>query len=144
MKAHNYKLSLLGVIVVGLLVVLLVKGVSDNPWASQLSFSAKFTDVRGIREHSNVSYLGLPAGHVAKVEIVNEGDRPLVKTTISITRKNLNIPSDIEVRVTPTLLGEATIALNLPDPPLLRIAPGEGATSSDASTLAVAPRKKVP
>src|SRR5262249_52424034 len=69
----------------------------------------------GIRERSKVFFLGIPAGYVKSLEYAPGSRESQVKVDVVITRK-LNIPSSVRGYLVPTLLGDASIALRLPEP----------------------------
>src|SRR5262249_31628432 len=107
----------LGAVVVLLLFAGLFFGVEDNPFRKPfLTFSIRFDDVAGIRERSKVFFLGIPAGYVKSLEYAPGSRESRVKVDVVITRK-LNIPSSVEAYLVPTLLGDASIALRLPEKP---------------------------
>ena len=107
----------LGVVIVLLLFAGLFFGVEDNPFRKPfLTFSIRFDDVAGIRERSKVSFLGIPAGYVKSLEYAPGSRESQVKVDVVITRK-LNIPSSVRAYLAPTLLGDASIALRLPEQP---------------------------
>ena len=106
---------ILGVVVVLLLLSGLFFGVEDNPFRKPfLTFSIRFDDVAGIRERSKVYFLGIPAGYVKSMEYAPGSRESQVKVEAVITRK-LNIPSNVRAYLVPTLLGDASIALRLPE-----------------------------
>jgi ABC-type transporter Mla subunit MlaD len=106
---------LLGTGVVLLLLAGLFFGVEDNPFRKPfLTFSIRFDDVAGIRERSKVFFLGIPAGHVKSLAYAPGSDETQVKVEIVITRK-LRIPASVKAYLVPTLLGDASIALRLPE-----------------------------
>jgi ABC-type transporter Mla subunit MlaD len=104
---------LLGAGIVLLLFGGLFFGVQENPFRKPfLAFSIRFDDVAGIREHSKVYFLGIPAGYVKSMEYAPGSRETQVKVNVVITRQ-LNIPSNVRAYLTPTLLGDASIALRL-------------------------------
>src|SRR6516225_10198934 len=106
---------ILGVAVVLLLFAGLFFGVEDNPFRKPfLSFSIRFDDVAGVRERSKVFFLGIPVGYVKRLEYAPDSRESQVKVDVVITRK-LNIPSSVRAYLVPTLLGDASIALRLPE-----------------------------
>jgi ABC-type transporter Mla subunit MlaD len=108
---------ILGVVIVVLLFAGLFFGVEDNPFRKPfLTFSIRFDDVAGIRERSKVFFLGIPAGYVKRLEYAPGSRESQVKVDVVITRR-LNIPSNVRAYLVPTLLGDASIALRLPDKP---------------------------
>ena len=108
---------ILGAIIVLLLFAGLFFGVEDNPFRKPfLTFSIRFDDVAGIRERSKVFFLGIPAGYVKSLEYAPGSRESRVKVDVVITRK-LNIPSSVKAYLAPTLLGDASIALRLPEEP---------------------------
>jgi ABC-type transporter Mla subunit MlaD len=119
MSAGDSKNRRLGLIVGAGIVLLLFGGlffgVQDNPFRKPfLSFSIRFDDVSGIRERSKVYFLGIPAGYVKRLEYAPGSQESQVKVDVVITRK-LNIPSSVKAYLVPTLLGDASIALRLPE-----------------------------
>src|SRR5262245_21703637 len=105
----------LGAVVVLLLFAGLFFGVEDNPFRKPfLTFSIRFDDVAGIRERSKVYFLGIPAGYVKSMEYAPGSRESQVKVDVVITRR-LNIPSSVRAYLVPTLLGDASIALRLPE-----------------------------
>src|SRR4029077_558250 len=106
---------ILGAAIVLLLFAGLFFGVQDNPLRKPfLTFSIRFDDVAGIRERSKVFFLGIPAGYVKSMEYAPGSRESQVKVEVVLTRK-LNIPSNIRAYLVPTLLGDASIALRLPE-----------------------------
>jgi len=106
---------ILGVVVALLLFAGLFFGVEDNPFRKPfLSFSIRFDDVAGVRERSKVFFLGIPVGYVKRLEYAPDSRESQVKVDVVITRK-LNIPSSVRAYLVPTLLGDASIALRLPE-----------------------------
>jgi ABC-type transporter Mla subunit MlaD len=106
---------ILGAGIVLLLFAGLFFGVQDNPFRKPfLTFSIRFDDVSGIRERSKVSFLGIPAGYVKGLEFAPGSRESQVKVDVVITRK-LSIPSSVKGYLVPTLLGDASIALRLPE-----------------------------
>src|SRR6516165_6482863 len=118
MNGSNLKKRLgliLGVAVVLLLFAGLFFGVEDNPFRKPfLTFSIRFDDVAGIRERTKVYFLGIPAGYAKSMEYAPGSRESQVKGEVVITRK-LNIPSSVRAYLVPTLLGDASIALRLPE-----------------------------
>ncbi|MBV9999590.1 MAG: MCE family protein [Verrucomicrobia bacterium] len=91
-------------------------GVEDNPFRKPpLAFSIRFDDVTGIREHSRVYFLGIPVGYVTRLDYAPGPGAPAVKVDVVVTRK-LPIPATVTAHLEPTLLGDASIALRLPEP----------------------------
>ncbi|HEY0791229.1 MAG TPA: MlaD family protein [Chthoniobacterales bacterium] len=89
--------------------------VEDNPFRRPaLAFSIRFDDVTGVREHSKVYFLGIPVGYVSRLDYEPGTAVPAVKVDVVITR-SLPIPATVIASLQPTLLGDATIALGLPD-----------------------------
>src|ERR1700730_5914702 len=106
---------ILGTGIVLLLFAGLFFGVQDNPFRNLfLTFSIRFDDVAGIRERSKVFFLGIPAGYVKGLEYAPGSRESQVKVDVVITRK-LTIPSSVKAYLAPTLLGDASIALRLPE-----------------------------
>jgi ABC-type transporter Mla subunit MlaD len=90
-------------------------GVEDNPFRTPyLTFSIQFDDVTGIRERSKVMFLGIPAGYVRRLDYAPGTGESAVRVDVVITRK-LKIPSTVKAELEPTLLGDASIALRLPN-----------------------------
>jgi ABC-type transporter Mla subunit MlaD len=107
----------LGATIVLLLFAGLFFGVQDNPFRKPyLTFSIRFDDVAGIRERSKVFFLGIPAGYVKRMEYAPGSRETQVKVDVVITRK-LGIPTSVRAYLVPTLLGDASIALRLPEQP---------------------------
>src|SRR5215472_8348991 len=107
---------ILGVAVVLLLFAGLFFGVEDNPFRKPfLTFSIRFDDVSGIHERSKVTFLGIPAGYVKRLDYAPGSGESAVKVDVVIDRK-LNIPNGVKAYLEPTLLGDASIALRLPAP----------------------------
>lgn len=89
-------------------------GIEDSPFRKPyLTFSIQFDDVTGIRERSKVTFLGIPAGYVQRLDYAPGAGESAVKVYVVITRK-LKIPSTVKAELEPTLLGDASIALRLP------------------------------
>jgi ABC-type transporter Mla subunit MlaD len=108
---------ILGATIVLLLFAGLFFGVQDNPFRKPyLTFSIRFDDVAGIRERSKVFFLGIPAGYVKRMEYAPGSRETQVKVDVVITRK-LGIPASVRAYLVPTLLGDASIALRLPEQP---------------------------
>ncbi len=102
--------------VILLLFVGLFFGVEENPFRKPfLTFSIRFDDVSGIHERSKVTFLGIPAGYVKRLEYAPGSGESAVKVEVVIDRK-LNIPAGVKAYLEPTLLGDASIALRLPAP----------------------------
>jgi ABC-type transporter Mla subunit MlaD len=96
--------------------------VEDNPFRKPaLAFSIRFDDVTGVREHSKVYFLGIPVGYVTRLDYEPGSAVPAVKVDVVITR-SLSIPANVLAHLEPSLLGDASIALTLPEsqPPELR------------------------
>jgi ABC-type transporter Mla subunit MlaD len=90
-------------------------GIEDSPFRTPyLTFSIMFDDVTGIRERSKVTFLGIPAGYVRQLDYAPGTGESAVKVYVVITRK-LKIPSTVKAELEPTLLGDASIALRLPN-----------------------------
>jgi len=106
---------ILGVGIVLLLFAGLFFGVEDNPFRKPfLTFSIRFDDVAGIRERSKVFFLGIPAGYVKRMEYEPGSRDSQVRVEVVITRR-LYIPASVRAYLMPTLLGDASIALRLPE-----------------------------
>src|SRR5262252_3184336 len=108
-------------LIVGALVILVLLaglffGVEENPFRRPfLTFSIRFDDVSGIHERSRVTFLGIPAGYVKRLDYAPGSGQSAVKVDVVIDRK-LKIPSGVKAYLEPTLLGDASIALRLPAP----------------------------
>jgi ABC-type transporter Mla subunit MlaD len=90
--------------------------VEDNPFRPPaFAFSIRFDDVTGVREHSKVYFLGIPVGYVMHLDYEPGPGTPAVKVDVIVTR-NLPIPANVVAHLEPTLLGDASIALRLPEP----------------------------
>jgi len=114
MNTRRFISLLLGVAVLILLAGVLLVKVSDTPFSPKLTFQVAFDDVRELRERAKVSYLGLPAGTVKRLDVErDEHNRPYVVATLEVM-KRLKLPKNVDVRVTPTILGETYVAINLP------------------------------
>lgn len=113
----KYRIRLIvGAVVILLLFAGLFFGVEDNPFRKPfLTFSIRFDDVSGIHERSRVTFLGIPAGYVKRLDYAPGSGESAVKVDVIINRK-LNIPSGVKAYLEPTLLGDASIALRLPTP----------------------------
>jgi len=124
------KKNRLGLVVgVGLTLLLLAGlffGVEENPFRKPyLTFSIRFDDVSGVGERSKVTFLGIPAGYVKRLEYAPGSKDSAVRVDVAITRK-LKIPENVQAYLEPTLLGEASIALRLPKPGSGQDPEGEG------------------
>ena len=112
-KTHRVGL-IIGAAVILLLFVGLFLGVEENPFRKPfLTFSIRFDDVSGIHERSRVTFLGIPAGYVKRLEYAPGSGESAVKVEVVIGRK-LNIPAGVKAYLEPTVLGDASIALRLP------------------------------
>jgi hypothetical protein len=112
-KTHRVGL-IIGAVVILLLFVGLFLGVEKNPFRKPfLTFSIRFDDVSGIHERSRVTFLGIPAGYVKRLEYAPGSGESAVKVEVVISRK-LNIPAGVKAYLEPTVLGDASIALRLP------------------------------
>jgi ABC-type transporter Mla subunit MlaD len=112
-KTHRVGL-IIGAAVILLLFVGLFLGVEQNPFRKPfLTFSIRFDDVSGIHERSRVTFLGIPAGYVKRLEYAPGSGESAVKVEVVIGRK-LNIPAGVKAYLEPTVLGDASIALRLP------------------------------
>ena len=119
------KKNRLGLVVgVGLTLLLLAGlffGVEENPFRKPyLTFSIRFDDVTGVGERSKVTFLGIPAGYVERLDYAPGSKDSAVRVDVAITRK-LKIPENVQAYLQPTVLGDASIALRLPE-----AAPGSG------------------
>jgi ABC-type transporter Mla subunit MlaD len=107
---------IVGIVVVLLLFAGLYFGVEQNPFKKPfLTFTIRFDDVAGIHERSKVTFLGIPAGYVTRLDYAPGNRETAVKVEVVIDRK-LYIPGDVRAYLEPTLLGDASIALRLPRP----------------------------
>jgi len=105
---------IVGIAVVLLLLAGLYFGVEENPFRKPyLTFTIRFDDVAGIHERSKVTFLGIPAGYVTRLDYAPGNRQTAVKVEVVIDRK-LYIPADVRAYLEPTLLGDASIALRLP------------------------------
>ena len=113
----KYRIGLIvGAVVILLLFAGLFFGVEENPFRKPfLTFSIRFDDVSGIHERSRVTFLGIPVGYVKRLDYAPGSGQSAVKVDVVINRK-LNIPSVVKAYLEPTLLGDASIALRLPEP----------------------------
>jgi ABC-type transporter Mla subunit MlaD len=103
-----------GIAVVLLLLAGLYFGVEQNPFKKPfLTFTIRFDDVAGIHERSKVTFLGIPAGYVTRLDYAPGNRQTAVKVEVVIDRK-LYIPADVKAYLEPTLLGDASIALRFP------------------------------
>jgi ABC-type transporter Mla subunit MlaD len=112
------KKNRLGLVVgVGLTLLLLAGlffGVEENPFRKPyLTFSIRFDDVTGVGERSKVTFLGIPAGYVKRLDYAPGSKDSAVRVDVAITRK-LKIPENVQAYLEPSLLGDASIALRLP------------------------------
>src|SRR5918911_2028461 len=116
-KSRKTRLAL--IVFLGVALILLAGlffGVEDNPFRKPpLAFSIRFDDVTGIREHSRVYFLGIPVGYVSRLDYAPGPGTPAVKVDVVVTRK-LPIPANVTAHLEPSLLGDASIALRLPEP----------------------------
>jgi ABC-type transporter Mla subunit MlaD len=107
---------LVGAAVFLLLLAGLFFGVEENPFRKPfLTFSIRFDDVSGIHERSKVTFLGIPAGYVKRLDYAPGSRETAVKVEVVIDRK-LYIPASVRAYLEPTLLGDASIALRVPQP----------------------------
>lgn len=115
-KSRKTKLAMIVFLGVALILFAgLFFGVEDNPFRKPpLAFSIRFDDVTGIREHSRVYFLGIPVGYVTRLDYAPGAGAPAVKVDVVVTRK-LPIPGTVTAHLEPTLLGDASIALRLPE-----------------------------
>ena len=105
-----------GIVFVLLLLAGLFFGVEENPFRKPfLSFTIRFDDVSGIHERSKVTFLGIPAGYVERLDYAPGERQTAVKVDVVIDR-DLYIPADVRAYLEPTLLGDASIALRVPPP----------------------------
>lgn len=89
-------------------------GVEENPFRKPyLTFSIQFDDITGVRERSKVTFLGIPAGYVRRLDYAPGTNNSAVRVDVVITRE-LKIPATVQAYLEPTLLGDASIALRLP------------------------------
>ena len=92
----------------------------------QRSLEVDFTDVTGIRLHSEVRYAGAPAGIVAKIRLLQNEERNAsrnglrfnaVRVTLDLFEGVPDIPSDTRASISSdTLLGEKFVALSAGTP----------------------------
>jgi ABC-type transporter Mla subunit MlaD len=103
-----------GVVFVLLLLGGLFFGVQENPFRKPfLTFTIRFDDVSGIHERSKVTFLGIPAGYVTRLDYAPGNRQTAVKVDVVIDR-DLYIPAAVRAYLEPTLLGDASIALRVP------------------------------
>src|ERR1700740_1533075 len=103
-----------GIAVVLVLLAGLYFGVEENPLRKPfLTFTIRFDDVAGIHERSKVTFLGIPAGYVTGLDYAPGSRETAVKVEVVIDRK-LYIPASVRAYLEPTLLGDASIALRVP------------------------------
>jgi ABC-type transporter Mla subunit MlaD len=115
-KRHRVGL-IVGIALILLLVAGLFFGVEENPFRKPfLTFSIRFDDVSGIHERSKVTFLGIPAGYVSRLDYAPGNRQTAVKVEVVIDRK-LYIPAAVRAYLEPTLLGDASIALRVPPLP---------------------------
>jgi ABC-type transporter Mla subunit MlaD len=118
MNDASVKRNRLGLVVgLGLTLLLfagLFFGVEENPFRKPyLTFSIRFDDVSGVGERSKVTFLGIPAGYVKRLDYAPGTKDSAVKVDVVITRE-LKLPATVQAYLEPTLLGDASIALRLP------------------------------
>ncbi len=107
---------IVGIAIVLLLLAGLFFGVEQNPFRKPfLTFTIRFDDVSGIHERSKVTFIGIPAGYVKRLDYAPGNRQTAVKVEVVIGRK-LYIPAAVRAYLEPTLLGDASIALRLPPP----------------------------
>jgi ABC-type transporter Mla subunit MlaD len=107
---------IVGIAIVLLLLAGLFFGVEQNPFRRPfLTFTIRFDDVSGIHERSKVTFIGIPAGYVKRLDYAPGNRQTAVKVEVVIGRK-LYIPAAVRAYLEPTLLGDASIALRLPPP----------------------------
>jgi hypothetical protein len=105
---------IVGIALFLLLLAGLFFGVEQNPFRKPfLTFTVRFDDVSGIHERSKVTFLGIPAGYVRKLDYVPGSRQTAIKVEVVIGRK-LFIPATVRAYLEPTLLGDASIALRVP------------------------------
>src|ERR1700730_16645535 len=91
-KKHRVGL-IIGAAVILLLFVGLFLGVEENPFRKPfLTFTVRFDDVSGIHERSKVTFLGIPAGYVKRLDYAPGNRQTAVKVEVVIYRK-LYIPA---------------------------------------------------
>src|SRR5580692_2039127 len=128
-------LLIIGVAITLLLLGGLFFGVQENPFRKPfLTFTVRFDDVSGIHERSKVTFLGIPAGYVKRLDYAPGNRQTAVKVEVVISRK-LYIPAAVRAYLEPTLLGDASIALRLP-PSAPNNSAGTAAEGEGGSTLA--------
>ena len=107
---------IVGIAIILLLLAGLFFGVEQNPFRKPfLTFTIRFDDVSGIHERSKVTFIGIPAGYVKRLDYEPGNRQTAVKVEVVIGRK-LYIPAAVRAYLEPTLLGDASIALRLPPP----------------------------
>jgi ABC-type transporter Mla subunit MlaD len=107
---------IVGIAIVLLLLLGLFFGVEQNPFRKPfLTFTIRFDDVSGIHERSKVTFIGIPAGYVKRLDYAPGNRQTAVKVEVVIGQK-LYIPATVRAYLEPTLLGDASIALRLPPP----------------------------
>src|SRR5579862_102802 len=115
MNTRSFISLLVGAVVLVLLAGILLVKVSDSPFSPKLTFQVAFDDVRELRERAKVSYLGLPAGTVKRLDVEQDNrNRPYVVATLEVP-KRLKLPKNVDVRIAPTILGETFVAITLPE-----------------------------
>src|SRR5277367_3256074 len=133
-KKHTVGL-IVGIAIVLLLLAGLFFGVEQNPFRKPfLTFTIRFDDVSGIHERSKVTFIGIPAGYVKRLDYAPGNRQTAVKVEVVIGRK-LYIPAAVRAYLEPTLLGDASIALRLP-PPAPSDTAGTEAQGEAGATLA--------
>jgi ABC-type transporter Mla subunit MlaD len=114
-RRHNRLWLFAGVIVFGALLAGFYFGVEDNPFRqSPLHFTIVLDDAEGIHSHSKVTFLGIPAGYVKSLDYAGGNRASAVHVQVVITQP-LKIPANLTASLSPTLLGDSSIALRLPD-----------------------------
>jgi ABC-type transporter Mla subunit MlaD len=107
---------IVGIAVALLLLAGLFFGVEQNPFRKPfLAFTVRFDDVSGIHERSKVTFFGIPAGYVKRLDYAPGNRQTAVKVEVVIDR-DLYIPATVRAYLQPTLLGDASIALRVPPP----------------------------
>ncbi|MBV8969713.1 MAG: MCE family protein, partial [Verrucomicrobia bacterium] len=114
-RRHNRLWLVAGVIIFGALLAGFYFGVEDNPFRqSPLHFTIVLDDAEGIHSQSKVTFLGIPAGYVKSLDYAGGNRASAVHVQVVITQP-LKIPANVIASLSPTLLGDSSIALRLPD-----------------------------
>src|SRR6476660_2490690 len=101
---------IVGIALFLLLLAGLFFGVEQNPFRKPfLTFTIRFDDVSGIHERSKLTFIGIPAGYVKRLDYAPGNRQAAVKVEVVIGRK-WYIPAAVRASLEPTLLGDASIA----------------------------------